>query len=801
MVEQALADIHEQANHELVINRGSETILTSPTAMPKASSFLWNSKMMIHMNCRGYASAQFMQPEPAKYARGPAIEATGFMQPEQGYYAHHPGRFFYIKDQHSQQLFSAPYEPTRVAFDSFKFIVATDHIRWLLNKNGLEISISLSLTENDSIELWQIDLKNITDKKQNYSLTPYFPVGYMSWMNQSAAFDQELNALVCRSITPYQKINDYFKNQQLKDLTFLLADRRPQSWEASQEVFEGEGGLQAPSALNGATLTNSEALYETPTAALQYPLELEAGDSQTFKFIFGAASNCDAIRSIKKQYFESKTSFSEAHYQYARYISSGTGAVKVSTPDQSFDHFVNNWLDRQIFYHGDVNRLSTDPQTRNYLQDAMGMSYITPSIARTAFVNALSQQKQSGVMPDGILLSDEAELKYINQIPHMDHCVWLAICISAYLDETADYAFLNQEIAFADHSGTASVAEHIDLALQWLFEQRDQRGLNYIAQGDWCDPMNMVGYKGKGVSAWLTLANAYACKVWAKVCLDVERLVPSKQFSRMSEQLNSDVNKHLWYQQWYARGITDDGRLFGIDKNQEGQIFLNPQSWAMLSGAANQQRCDRLKKHIRERLEGPYGVELLAPAYTSMREDIGRVTQKFPGSAENGSVYNHASTFYIYALYQCGDGENAFRLLRNMLPGPNIEDLCRRGQLPVFMPNYYRGARRQFPHVAGRSSQLFNTGSVHWLYRSLIEGLFGAKGCREGLKIAPQFPNDWQTASIERKFRGATLTIDYQRSDITKQCISVDGKSVTGDTIKQIRAGKRYHVCVKIPTL
>ena len=31
--------------------------------------------------------------------------------------------------------------------------------------------------------------------------------------------------------------------------------------------------------------------------------------------------------------------------------------------------FVNHWLPRQVFYHGDTNRLTTDPQTRNYLQD------------------------------------------------------------------------------------------------------------------------------------------------------------------------------------------------------------------------------------------------------------------------------------------------------------------------------------------------------------------------------------------------------------------------------------------------
>ncbi|MDT1883630.1 NdvB protein, partial [Acinetobacter baumannii] len=85
-----------------------------------------------------------------------------------------------------------------------------------------------------------------------------------------------------------------------------------------------------------------------------------------------------------------------------------------------------------VYYHGDVNRLSTDPQTRNYLQDNMGMAFVKPAAARAAFLHALSQQEANGAMPDGILLFEGAELKYINQIPHTDHCVWLPVCLRAY---------------------------------------------------------------------------------------------------------------------------------------------------------------------------------------------------------------------------------------------------------------------------------------------------------------------------------------------------------------------------------
>jgi cellobionic acid phosphorylase len=72
-------------------HNGDRYELTSPTAMPRAAGFLWNQKMMIQVTCRGYATAQFMQPEPAKYAYAPNLEAKTFMQPEQNYYAHHPG--------------------------------------------------------------------------------------------------------------------------------------------------------------------------------------------------------------------------------------------------------------------------------------------------------------------------------------------------------------------------------------------------------------------------------------------------------------------------------------------------------------------------------------------------------------------------------------------------------------------------------------------------------------------------------------------------------------------------------------
>jgi len=529
-----------------ITEKGRSLELRSATAMPMASAFLWNPKMMIQVNCRGYATAQFMQPEPAKYAHAPNLEAKTFMQPEQAYYAHHPGRFFYVKDSVSGEIFSVPFEPVRAELEDFAFIAGQHNITWRIIKNDIRVDLSLSLTKDRPAELWQVKVTNLGNANRKLSLTSYFPVGYMSWMNQSGNYDPELQAVVCRSVTPYQKYTDYFKNKELKDLTYFLADTQPNSWDVRQSAFEGEGGLHAPSALENDALSNSDAIYETPAATLQYQLDLQAQDSQSFKFVFGPALDQQEIVEIKKALIDDDKGFDKAIEEYAHYIAESEGLLNVSTPDAEFDNFVNHWLPRQVFYHGDVNRLSTDPQTRNYLQDNMGMSYIKPEVARNAFLHALSQQNSSGAMPDGILLNEDAELKYINQVPHMDHCVWLPITLSAYLDETGDYALLSETVGYADADTADTVAVHIDRALDWLFQQRDERGLNYIEQGDWCDPMNMVGYKGKGVSGWLTLAAAYAAKLWANISAQAQRGEQAQRFTEQAEACNSAVNQHIW---------------------------------------------------------------------------------------------------------------------------------------------------------------------------------------------------------------------------------------------------------------
>ncbi|MCH2055613.1 MAG: NdvB protein [Thalassotalea sp.] len=765
--------------------------LFSPTSMPLSYGYLYNEVMLLQLNCQGYARAQFMQPEPAKYSFAPMMEAKTFIQPEQNYFDHHPGRFFYVKDKHNQQLYSVPFAPCKIAPGEYKFSQRSDKVLWEISSHGLDFELSVELSDKLVAEYWQLTVINSDSVQRELSLYPYFSIGYQSWMNREACFDSALDAIIASSITPYQKLEEYYQNKALKDTSFLLSESTPDSWCCLRNAFEGEQGLHQPQALLSEQLPKKNAFYEDPVAAMQFDLALQPKQSRTFRFVFGAAKDRAEVLGVKKQGFAAKK---------------GTGFTTRFnvTDDSTLGSMINTWVPNQVNYHIKLHRLSTDPQTRNLLQDAIGSCFMEPSLAKEALILALSQQQSSGEMPDGVILNANAELKYINQVPHADANIWLPILLQAYLDETNDVDLLMQQVPFADTDKFEPVYRHIELALYFILGKRDQRGLCYIEQGDWCDPLNMAGHKGLGVSSWLTMALSFSIKCWIDIVSYYGQAIAELkdrigELEQQQAALNDAINQYCWHQDWYSRGITDEGRPFGTADDREGRIYLNPQSWALLCGAATLAKKFSLLNEVERQLNTPFGTMMLAPSYTKVQEDIGRLTQKYPGTAENGSVYNHAAIFYAYALYQVGEHNQAYQVLVKLMP--NEQDILQRGQLPNFIPNYYRGAYYQLPSHAGRSSHLMNTGTVAWFYRCVIEELYGLKGRAGKLQVNPKLPDCINRLAGQREFMGANFEFVIEKASIEKLTVWLDGQKLAGNIVSDFKAGKTYQLQVKLPSL
>ncbi|MEL6189878.1 MAG: NdvB protein, partial [Myxococcota bacterium] len=131
--------------------------------------------------------------------------------------------------------------------------------------------------------------------------------------------------------------------------------------------------------------------------------------------------------------------------------------------------------------------------------------------------------------------------------------------------------------------------------------------------------------------------------------------------------------------------------------------------------------------------------------------------------------------------------------------GATLEDTLQRGQLPNYLPNYYRGAIEQFPETAGRSSHLFNTGAASWLYRIVIEELYGLRGCRAGLRVSPKLPVAWKEARLRRRFREATLEVRFERSSSCEDMeLFVDGERIEGAVIPNCLLGTAEVLDVRV---
>ena len=216
---------------------GESYTLYSPTALPNAGGFLWNRRMMIKATCRGYATAHFMQPEPAKYAHAPNLEARTFMKPEQPYYAHHQGRFFYLKNEDSGALYSVPCEPVRATPQAFGFSVGKRDIAWCVRYADIEVDVRLQLPVDDTVELWQCQVRNLDGRARRIALYAYFPVGYMSWSSRAAS-TAPTSAASSAAASP--------RNRRSRTISVTATSRTPPSCCTSSRPMPGMHGRPRP---------------------------------------------------------------------------------------------------------------------------------------------------------------------------------------------------------------------------------------------------------------------------------------------------------------------------------------------------------------------------------------------------------------------------------------------------------------------------------------------------------------------------------------------------------------------------
>jgi cellobiose phosphorylase len=134
----------------------------------------------------------------------------------------------------------------------------------------------------------------------------------------------------------------------------------------------------------------------------------------------------------------------------------------------------------------------------------------------------------------------------------------------------------------------------------------------------------------------------------------------ASQYRKEKEELKRAINEHCWDGEWYVRAFKDDGETIGSKISEEGKIYLNPQSWAVFSKIAPEDRANKCMDAVERYLESDYGTVLFTPAYSRPDRSIGIITRFISGEKENGAVFMHASAWSIIAAVLLGRGNKAY---------------------------------------------------------------------------------------------------------------------------------------------
>jgi cellobiose phosphorylase len=256
----------------------------------------------------------------------------------------------------------------------------------------------------------------------------------------------------------------------------------------------------------------------------------------------------------------------------------------------------------------------------------------------------------------------------------------------------------------------------------------------------------------------------------------------AREAEEIYARLAARINDVCWDGEWYNRGFAPDGRSFGSHRNREGQIFLNPQTWAVISGVADADRIRTIMGHVDGKLENDLGMDLLHPLFSSYDPDIGSTSANAPGIAENG-VYIHAGTFKLVADCIAGRPEAAWRLLHKILPNHPDNPVSQSRCTPFAVTNSWRGAEGE---CYGLTGSQWRTGTAGWVFRAMIEYILGVRRGYDGLIVDPCLPASQAEARIDRVFRGVTyrIRIDNRAGRCTHaQRVVVDGQPIEGNVL------------------
>ncbi|MGD8596147.1 MAG: N,N'-diacetylchitobiose phosphorylase [Anaerolineae bacterium] len=725
-----------------------------------------------------------------------------------------PGRYVYLRDRESGDYWSASWQPVGKPLEQYRSTCRHGTAYSVLESRyaGIASETTYFVPLGQTFEYWRLRVTNESDHPRRISVFTY-----CEFSNQWNTRQDQVNLQYSLFIVRGERSGDLLRIAIEDHLTAgaRVPLARPdvhQAWmtlvgvplagyDTSREAFLGPyRGYGNPLAVEAGQCTNSDAYGDNACGSLQADLTLQPDERVDLLVMLGIGD----AHTVGQRTVAEFGSLARAEVELQRLKDAWhakLGSLVVETPDEALNHTINVWglynclitfawsRAASLVYNGERDGLGF----RDSVQDILGVVAAIPQEARARLELMLTGQlSNGGAMP---VVKPFAHRPGHEQSPppeeyRSDDCLWFFNAVPAYVAETGDVEFYHKRLPYADR-GEATVFGHLRRALEFNLERSGKHGLPCGLHADWNDCLRL-GYYGE--SLFVAFQVRMGLAIYARIARRLGKPGEAAWARDQQAKLDASIQASAWDGAWFIWAIGEDGTIYGTQAVAEGQIYLNTQLWAVLSGAATPEQAARCLQAVHEHLATPYGLMLCAPPFVDTPVDVMRAVVFNPGIKENAGIFNHTQGWGVMAECMLGNGDRAYEYYRAAMPAAYNDQAELRQSEP-----YVQGQTTYSTYSprAGTTRTSWLTGAAAWAYYSAAQHILGLRPELDGLRIEPCIPRHWPGFRATRRFRGKQVEIEVKNphgvcSGVRR--ISLNGQVLADTLIPVAQMGARNQV-------